>query len=77
MREGLAALAHQMWSGWMQYLFEKCILNEDGTATLPAWAVERWQRQAGTAYDNLPEDEKESDRQEADKMIKTFQGALP
>jgi GNAT superfamily N-acetyltransferase len=68
-REALAAYAHEAWSGWMAYLFSTSTLNEDGTVTIPKWAVERWQRQMTTAYDQLPDSEKESDRAEADKMI--------
>jgi len=69
LREGLAEYAHDAWAGWMKYMFEKGTLNEDGTYTMPAWAVMRWQRQANTPYAELPEEEKESDRLEADRMI--------
>lgn len=68
-REQLADYAHDAWAGWMAYLFEKSTRNSDGTVTLPAWAVERWTRQMGTDYADLPEQEKESDRAEADKML--------
>jgi len=68
-RERLAALAHDQWSGWMKYLFKKCQMNDDGTVTIPAWAVERWSRQMLTGYKDLPEDEKESDRKEADRYL--------
>jgi hypothetical protein len=54
----------------MEYMFTKAPLNADGTWTMPAWAVERWQRQMKTAYADLPESEKKSDRDEADKMLK-------
>jgi hypothetical protein len=69
LREGLAALAHNQWSGWMFYMFKQCTLNEDGTSTIPARAVKRWQRQMSTPYSQLPESERESDKQEADKVI--------
>ena len=68
-REQLAEYAHGAWSGWMAYLFEKSSFNSDGTVTIPVWAVERWKRQSETAYVNLPENEKESDRKEADLML--------
>ena len=68
-REGLAAYAHEAWSGWMRYLFEKSQDNNDGTVTIPAWAVERWRRQMNTPYADLPEGEKSSDRNEAEKML--------
>lgn len=72
--EALAAYAHDAWSGWMRYMFEKSTLNEDGTATIPAWAVERWTRQMDTVYTELPEGEKNSDRSEADRMMQIMRG---
>lgn len=68
-REKMAAHMHSAWSGWMIYLFSRCTMNEDGTATIPFWAVQRWKRQMNTAYDDLPEEEKESDRKEADELL--------
>jgi len=69
MRKLLAELCHSQWSGWMEYLFSKGTFNEDGTWTMPAWAVERWMRQMNTPYAELSEEEQESDRKEADKFI--------
>lgn len=68
-REALAAYAHEAWAGWMRYMFSKAELNADGSWTMPAWAVERWQRQMQTPYADLPEREKASDRKEADEML--------
>lgn len=68
--EILAAFAHDaQWSGWMQYLFSKCAANPDGTMTIPAWAVQRWQRQMTTPYTELSESERESDREEARRVL--------
>jgi hypothetical protein len=76
-REPLAAYSHDSaWGGWMRYMIGKGTLNEDGTWTMPAWAVDRWTRQMSTAYADLPEDEKKSDRKEADEMISIFLAAL-
>jgi hypothetical protein len=72
MREKLAMFAHKQWSGWMEYLFSKCFFNEDGTATIPKWAVDRWQRQIITPFEELDEQEKESDRKEADGMMEVL-----
>ena len=72
-RERLAAYAHEAWSGWMKYLFSKAeIIHESSggdTAHLNEDLVERWTRQMNTPYADLPEDEKKSDLEEADKMI--------
>lgn len=72
--ERLARYAHDAWSGWMSYLFSRCRRNADGTMTIPRWAVDRWSRQATTAYDSLPESEKQSDRDEADKIFDMLTG---
>ena len=68
-REALADYAHAAWSGWMKYQFSKAEIQPDGTWIMPAWAVERWQRQMNTPYTELPEEEKASDRKEADEML--------
>ncbi len=68
-REALADYAHEAWAGWMRYQFGKAPLNNDGSWTMPAAFVERWQRQMNTPYAELPEHEKRSDRDEADKML--------
>lgn len=69
LREELADLCHSQWSGWMRYLFKKGMFNEDGTWTMPTWAVERWKRQTETPYSELSESEQDSDRNEADKFL--------
>jgi len=74
LRENLAALAHEQWSGWMEYLFEKSFKNEDGTVTMPKWAVDRWSRQMKTSYKDLSLQEQDSDRIEADKFLKVLDG---
>lgn len=68
--ERLAEAAHVAWSGWMEYLFEKSQRNDDGTVSIPAVLVERWQRQMRTPYADLPEGEKASDREEARRYLR-------
>lgn len=72
LREEFANLAHTQWTSWMEYLFSKCTTNQDGTVTIPKSSVDHWHRQMGTAYDNLSEVEKNSDRKEAYRIIDTF-----
>jgi hypothetical protein len=72
-REQLAALAHEQWAAWMKYLFEKSIDGGDGSVEIPALYVARWKRQMNTSYLNLSEKEKESDRAEADKVLRVIQ----
>ena len=78
-REELAKLSHSQWSGWMDYLFGKCInykagkvQAEEGALIIPKWAVDRWRGQAATIYNDLTAKEKDSDRTEADKFLVHF-----
>lgn len=75
LRERLAEYAHEAWSGWMKYLFEK---SEDTCDFLivPPGLRDRWKRQMAAAYKDLPENEKESDRKEADRVIKIVNKCL-
>lgn len=73
-REELAAYAHEAWSGWMKYQFSKGyeLFDESGKAigwVMPKDSFDRWRRQMNTPYADLPESEKASDRDEADKML--------
>lgn len=72
LREALAHLCHEQWSGWMDYLFSKAPFNADGTWTMPAEFVERWLRQSKAQYSDLSFNEQESDRKEANKFIALF-----
>lgn len=69
LREQLAAMQHEIWAHWMRYQFSYCIENADGSLTVPAEYVERWRRQMEAAYSELPEPERESDREQADKIL--------
>ena len=75
LRESLADYAHDAWSGWMQYLFDKSRRNPDGSVTIPPDLVTRWKRQMLTDYADLSANEQASDLAEADKMLTLFQAA--
>lgn len=77
LRERLAALCHTQWSGWMKYLFGKCGLAVNAGTVIPPWAVERWHRQMVTPYAELSEEEKDSDRAEADRFIALLSSLSP
>lgn len=69
MREHLADLSHEIWSHWMRWVFTTGKFNEDGSWTMPASLVVRWQRQMNLRYSELSELEKQSDREQADKIL--------
>lgn len=68
-RERMAAAQHTIWAHWMGHLFAQGTLNEDGSWTMPKEKVEQWQRQMATDFADLSEDEKQSDRDQVDKML--------
>lgn len=68
--EHLADYAHAAWSHWMKYLFSKSIHQPDGSVLIPADLVQRWQRQMNTPYRELSEQEKESDRNQARRILR-------
>jgi len=67
--EQLADKEHERWSHWMRYLFQICPKHTDGSTCIPPLLVDRWMRQAHTAYANLSEQEKQSDRDEVAKIL--------
>jgi hypothetical protein len=76
-KEALARYAHEAWSGWMKYLWSRSrIMNiaingiVQRCVVIPHSLVVRWERQMNTPYNDLPEDEKFSDMQEADRILK-------
>ena len=73
-REQIAKLAHDQWSGWMEYLFRLSIQNNNGSVTIPKSLVDRWKKQIDIPYHLLSDKEQDSDRKEADKFLKIFYG---
>lgn len=69
-RELLSDLSHQIWVHWMKYQESVSNLNEKGEWVIPKEKVERWKRQMETNYNDLSDKEKESDREQADKILK-------
>ncbi len=67
--ETLADYAHNAWARWLRHLFRKSINNGDGSVTVPPELVKRWWRLTNTPYLDLPEKEKEKDREEARKIL--------
>jgi len=70
----VAAKVHTVWANWMNYLFMKCKPNDDGSLTIPKWAVERWRRQSMTGYDYLEHEERKSDIELAQEYISLIEG---
>lgn len=67
--EQLAAVQHEIWAHWMRYMFTCGQFGPDGSWHMPAFKAERWQRQMDTPYAELTDRERESDREQADKIL--------
>lgn len=75
--EILAAVEHERWARWQSWVHAASHRNADGSLTIPASLVERWERQIATRYDKLSEAEKESDRTEARATLTALLTASP
>lgn len=71
-REEIAAHCHAQWSGWMRWMFGKSGVDRQGNCVVPRELYKRWYRQMKTSYTDLSEEEKDSDRKEADEFISLF-----
>lgn len=60
----------------MAYLFNVAIPNENGSYTIPTDKVLRWKKQLNTPYEQLTEEEKNSDREQAEKILKALMNIL-
>ena len=72
----IADIQHEIWAHWMRYLFSVSIHNEDGAVIIPVEKVERWKRQLSTAYDSLTENEQQSDKDQAEKVLNVIRDEL-
>ena len=68
-RELVAEVSHEIWSHWMKYLFSRCEDDDLGIVIMHEDA-RHWDRQRKMPYEELTEREKDSDREQADKIIK-------
>lgn len=69
LREQFAGIEHDRWARWQRHVHNQCVRNPDGSLTIPAAMVEKWQRQMDTAYADLTEAEKEKDRRKVNPYL--------
>lgn len=67
--EELAFIEHERWSHWQRYMHEKASRNADGSLTIPADLVARWERLISTPYAQLTDEERESDREQVRRYL--------
>lgn len=72
----LAAIEHDRWAHWQQYLHDECERREDGSLLIPAKLVARWETQIATPYSELTSKEQESDQEQVRRYLPTVIGLL-
>jgi hypothetical protein len=71
--EAIAEQCHNQWSGWTKHLLSKLSMDGLEWRLLNVW-VERWNLQIETPYAKLSEEEKDSDRRGARKIVDALVG---
>ena len=74
--EKLAAIEHERWAHWQQYMHDQCQRAEDGSLIIPAPLAQRWQTQIETPYEDLTESEKDSDREQVRRYLPIIGAAI-
>lgn len=70
--EALALAVHASWAGWAAWMLAKYNDTHANGERFP----DRWRRQIASAYAELSEQEKESDREEARALIEVVRRAF-
>jgi hypothetical protein len=74
--DALAAVEHERWAHWQQYVHDQCTPGADGSLTIPPELVRRWSLQIRQPYSSLTEEEKESDREQVQRYLPVIADAL-
>lgn len=67
--ERLASVEHERWAHWQAYLHDQCIRGDKGELIIPGELVSRWSTQINTPYEELSENERESDRDQVRRYL--------
>ena len=65
----LAAIEHERWAHWQQYMHDQGRRTDDGALVIPSELVARWSEQIATSYAKLSEAERESDREQVRRYL--------
>ena len=80
--EALSDVQHDIWSHWMQHQFSRFHESPCADGAPGFWFsvhpddAGRWKRQMETPYEDLTEKEKDSDRDQAEKVLKVLRKRL-
>jgi len=76
LRRKLAAIEHERWADWQRLMHEQCSRLAGGSLAIPAFLVERWERQIATPFDQLTDAEQQSDLEQVDRYWPLIVAAL-
>jgi hypothetical protein len=77
LKERLAEFMHKSWVSWMAHMFTNCNWENDGSVTVPDFVVRKWSKSMELLYEQLPESEKDVNKEEADQIIDILSYASP
>jgi len=60
----LAAVEHERWSHWQQYVHDQGERQSDGSLLIPAEIVAHWDKQIVARFADLSDEERQSDREQ-------------
>lgn len=68
----LATISHEIWAHWQKYLHNQCEVMSDGSLKIPSALVAKWNEQINLDYEQLTQQEKNSDIEQALKFRDIF-----
>ncbi|BBZ45443.1 hypothetical protein [Mycobacterium parmense] len=72
----LAAVEHERWAHWQQYVHDHGERRDDGSLVVPAELVARWDAQIATSYSDLSKEEQQSDQDQVRRYLPIIVDAL-
>jgi hypothetical protein len=70
--EAVSEQCHKQWSGWTEHFLSKTKECCSEHISMDVTWIDRWRKQIATPYADLTEEEKESDRREARKILEAI-----
>ncbi|WP_127159004.1 hypothetical protein [Xanthomonas arboricola] len=67
--EALAAIEHERWAHWQQFMHDQGKRLPDGSLVLPPELIAKWDRLIDTPYVQLTSEEQESDRDQVRRYL--------
>ncbi len=74
--ERLAAVEHERWAHWQQFVHDHGERRDDGSLVIPAELVARWDTQIATPYRDLSTEEQQGDQDQVRRYLPILIDAL-